>query len=311
MNNMPAVTKNLLIINILCFAGQKVAEMYGIDLIDLLGLHFFMANDFRWYQLFSYMFLHGGLEHLFFNMFALWMFGRLIEHTMGPRRFLFYYLTCGLGAGVMQECAQYASFLIQGYNAYEQVNTGGAIVDMGEYLNLWTTVGASGAVYGILLAFGMTFPDERIFIFPLPVPIKAKFFVCGYAVIELVSAMARSNDGVAHVAHLGGMLFGLLLILYWRNGGGSGSRNRYDNDFYNRGDKGGFFRNWFAALRSKQKPRFTTSEGGKYNQDMNFRQRQKEDEAEMDRILDKVKTHGYDGLTEEEKKRLFDFSKKM
>ena len=311
MNNIPAVTKNLLIINILFFAGQKVATLYGIDLTDELGLHFFLANNFCWYQLFSYMFLHGGFEHLFFNMFALWMFGRTIEHTMGQRRFLFYYLTCGLGAGIMQECAQYVEYLWQGYNAYEQVNIGSAIIDMGEYLNRWTTVGASGAIYGILLAFGMTFPDERIFIFPIPIPIKAKFFVCGYAVIELLSAMARSNDGVAHIAHLGGMLFGLLLILYWRNGGGGSRRNRYDNDFYDRGDRNKFFRNWFESLRRKRESHFTSSPGGKFGQDIDYRQRKKEDEAEMDRILDKVKSHGYDGLTEEEKKRLFDFSKKM
>ena len=132
MNNIPAVTKNLLIINILFFAGQKVATLYGIDLMDELGLHFFLANNFCWYQLFSYMFLHGGFEHLFFNMFALWMFGRTIEHTMGQRRFLFYYLTCGLGAGIMQECAQYVEYLWQGYNAYEQVNIGSALIDMGE-----------------------------------------------------------------------------------------------------------------------------------------------------------------------------------
>lgn len=314
MNNIPAVTKNLLIINILFFAGQKVATLYGIDLTDELGLHFFLANNFCWYQLFSYMFLHGGFEHLFFNMFALWMFGRTIEHTMGQRRFLFYYLTCGLGAGIMQECAQYAEYLWQGYNAYEQVNIGSAIIDMGEYLNRWTTVGASGAIYGILLAFGMTFPDERIFIFPIPIPIKAKFFVCGYAVIELLSAMARSNDGVAHIAHLGGMLFGLLLILYWRkSGGGNRGGNGYYGGYYNRGQKTWYdvLREWLEALLKKMKSDEPKTYGGKYEQDIHYRQQKKEEEEEMDRILDKVKKNGYDTLTEEEKKRLFDFSKKM
>ncbi|MCR4921820.1 MAG: rhomboid family intramembrane serine protease [Bacteroidaceae bacterium] len=314
MNNMPTITKHLLIINILMFAGRYVASLYGIDLDNLLGLHFFLASDFRWYQFFTYMFMHGGLEHLFFNMFAVWMFGRIVENTMGPRRYLFYYLTCGLGAGIIQECVQYISFLSQGLGAYEQVALASTTIEMSEFLNRWTTVGASGAVYGILLAFGMTFPEERIFIIPLPVPIKAKYFVCGYAVIELMSALARSNDGVAHFAHLGGMLFGLLLILYWRNHGGNrGSRNGgygYYDQHYDRGSGSGGWRQWFAALRRPKKPHTTLRNEGKYTQDMDYRRRQKEREEEIDRILDKVRRNGYNGLTDEEKKRLFDFSQK-
>ncbi len=289
MNNMPPVTKNLLIINILMFAGKFVAAKYGIDLDRILGLHFFIDPGFRWYQIVTYMFMHANLEHIFFNMFAVWMFGRIIEVTMGSKRFLFYYLTCGLGAGLSQEVVQLAAYLY-----------GSTIFGL--------TVGASGAVYGILLAFGMTFPDERIFIFPLPVPIKAKYFVCGYAVIELVSALAGSHDGVAHVAHLGGMLFGLLLILHWRNG----DKGRKGGGYYDRGygssDKG--WRQWFAGLRRREKPRMTIQQGGKYAQDMAYRQREKERQEEMDHILDKVKRLGYNALSEDEKKRLFDISNK-
>lgn len=291
MNTMPAVTKNLLIINILMFAGKYVASNYGIDLDTLLGLHFFLSSDFHIYQFVTYMFMHAGLEHLFFNMFAVWMFGRIIETTMGARRFLIYYLTCGIGAGLCQELVQLGAYY---YGMH----------------SLALTVGASGAVYGILLAFGMTFPNEPILIFPLPIPIKAKYFVTGYAVIELMSALGRANDGVAHFAHLGGMLFGLLLILYWKNGGGRGGhRSGYYERHYEGGSDGWSFRKWFSSL-TKKKPHINMQRGGKYGQDMAYRQKEKEDEAELDRILDKVRRQGYGGLTEEEKKRLFDFSQK-
>ena len=217
MNSIPTVTKNLLIINVLCFFGGVVAMKYGIDLNDLLGLHFFMASDFNPAQLITYMFMHGGFQHIFFNMFALWMFGRTLEQVWGPKRFLSYYMVCGIGAGLVQELVQYMTELSQ----YDSVNTGIAVIPMAEYLNLMTTVGASGAIYGILLAFGMLFPNSQMFVFPIPVPIKAKYFVIGYAVLELLLGLG-SNDGVAHFAHLGGMLFGLILIVYWRkkNGGG-------------------------------------------------------------------------------------------
>ena len=294
MNNMPPITKNLLIINVLVFAASYVARQYGIDLNDLFGLHFFMASSFHPLQLVSYMFLHAGWEHIFFNMFAVWMFGRIMEQTFGPQRFLVYYMVCGIGAGLMQEMVQYISYLSQGLDAYDHVNLGGILMETSDYLNRWTTVGASGAVYGILLAFGMTYPEERMFIFPLPVPIKAKFFVMGYAVIELLSALMRSTDGVAHFAHLGGMLFGLLLILHWRGRRGGGI----------------WWQNWWNNLRSRmnrRKPRFTIHKG-EYAQEMDYNQREKERSQEIDRILEKVRKHGYGCLTEEEKRKLFNAS---
>ena len=185
MMNMPPVTKNLIIINLLFFLAKLVAVRYGVDLDNLLGLHFFLAPDFNFCQFFTYMFMHGGVTHILFNMFAVWMFGRVMESYWGGRRFLLYYVVCGLGAGLVQEGVQYVQYLWQGLGAYDTVNIGYTVISMGDYLNRWTTIGASGAVYGILLAFGMSFPNERLFIFPLPVPIKAKFFVIGYAVIEL------------------------------------------------------------------------------------------------------------------------------
>ena len=323
--NMPPVTKNLIIINILMLLGKYVAARYGIDFDDLLGLHFFLASDFRLYQFFTYMFVHGGFEHLFFNMFAVWMFGRIMEQVMGSRRFLFYYVVCGLGAGLVQEGVQYVEYLYSGLQAYDSVNLEGLSMPMEAYLNRWTTVGASGAVYGILLSFGMTFPEEKMFIIPFPFPIKAKWFVIGYAVIELLSALGNRGDGIAHMAHLGGMLFGLALILYWRKHGdgnnhffgGDNYRGFGGNDNYftryedvsDRASKPSLWqrtKQWFADRR---KPKMKVHAGGaKHADDMAWRQQKKEREEEIDRILAKVKQGGYESLSAEEKKKLFDAS---
>lgn len=225
MNNLPPVTKNLLIINVLCFFGYLVAQRYGIDLNDTLGLHFFLASDFNLAQLVTYMFMHANFQHIFFNMFAVWMFGRTLEHVLGSKRFLTYYMICGIGAGLVQELVQYIQYAME-LSHYSSVDTGLSIIPMSEFLNMMTTVGASGAVYGILLAFGMLFPETKMFVFPIPFPIKAKFFVIGYAVIELFAGFGSSGDGIAHFAHLGGMIFGFLLIMYWRK------KNRNNGQFY-------------------------------------------------------------------------------
>ncbi|NDV57585.1 rhomboid family intramembrane serine protease [Bacteroides sp. 519] len=222
---MPAVTKNLLIINVLFFFATVVAEKYGIDLSSILGLHFFMADNFHVYQLFTYMFMHADITHIFFNMFAVWMFGRILEQYWGPRKFLFYYIICGMGAGIVQEIVQYIHFETV-LSAYTSVNTGSGIIPMQEYLNLMVTVGASGAVYAILLGFGMLFPNQHLFIIPIPFPIKAKYFVVGYALLELISGLSnRPGDNVAHFAHLGGMIFGFILIMYWKK-----KKNNYGHD---------------------------------------------------------------------------------
>lgn len=310
MNYMPPVTKNLLIINVLFFLGRYVAGLYGIDLDDVLGLHFLLASHFRFYQVFTYMFMHASLAHIFFNMFAVWMFGCAVENSMGSQRFLLYYLTCGLGAAFTQEAVQLIEYFYMGLGNIEQIRLSGGLLSVSEYLNLWTTVGASGAVYGILLAFGMTFPENRIFIFPLPIPIKAKYFVVGYAAIELFSGLSASGDGVAHFAHLGGMLFGFLLLLYWKNGGGNSRRrnNWYDNDsYYDRGSSG--INEWFSSIKKRMsKPRMKATRGGKFGQDMDYRESKRQEDEEMDRILDKIRKGGYSSLTESEKKRLFDIS---
>lgn len=215
---LPTVVKNLLIINVLFFLATIACDMVlRIDLADYLGLHYIGASDFQPYQLVTYMFMHGNFAHLFFNMFALWMFGNTLENIWGANRFLLFYFVCGIGAGLVQELVQYIQYAttLQGY---ENVRiAANQIIPMSQYLNMLTTVGASGAVFGILLAFGMMFPNSTLYIY-FAIPIKAKWFVIIYGVIELFSGFT-SVDNVAHFAHLGGMLFGLILILYWKKKG--------------------------------------------------------------------------------------------
>ena len=184
---LPPAVKNLLIINVIAYLASVVLQRYGIYLNNVLGLWSIGTGNFRLWQPLTYMFMHGSFDHVFFNMFSLWMFGYVLENYWGTRRFIFYYLACGIGAGLLH-------MLLPGVHL---------------------TVGASAAVYGILLAFGMMFPNERIYLYFL-VPIKTKWFIIGMIVIELFEGVFRSYDGIAHFAHLGGMLIGFLLILYWR-----------------------------------------------------------------------------------------------
>ncbi len=224
MNNLPPVTKNLLIVNVLCFLGMIVLRKYGIDLAEYVGLHFFMASHFNPVQIVTYMFMHANFEHILFNMFALWMFGRTLEAVWGQKRFLLYYILCGVGAALIQELVQYMEYAFVLSN-YQAVAVGSTHIPMGEYLNMMNTIGASGAIYGILMGFGMLFPNAELFIIPIPFPVKAKYFVFGYIVLELFLGIFMTSDGVAHFAHLGGMIFGFILIRYWRKKGQIGRYN--------------------------------------------------------------------------------------
>jgi membrane associated rhomboid family serine protease len=304
--NIPVITKNLLIVNFLAFIATWLLQLRGIDLSDIGGLHFFMASGFHWYQFITYMFLHANLTHIFFNMFALWMFGVVVENVWGPKKFLFYYILCGIGAGLIQELAQYANYMIENLAAYQYVNVGGQQMTTDAYINLWTTIGASGAVYGILLAFGMIFPNERIFIFPLPVPIKAKWFVCGYVALELFMAMSSSGDGVAHMAHLGGMLFGFLLIRYW---------NKHPDSSMNRSGGQEFFeklkRNFEKHQGNNGNTQTNAEWGGSKEADREYNARKRQNQEEIDAILDKIRKSGYDSLSKEEKQKLFDASRNL
>ena len=184
---LPPAVKHLIIINVLVYAADYVLQKQGIYLGNILALFSLQSGNFQLWQPLSYMFMHANLTHIFFNMFALWMFGAAMENFWGTKRFLVYYLACGIGAGLL-------------YMLLPRMHV---------------TVGASAAVYGLLLAFGMTFPNEYIYLYFL-MPIKTKWFVTGMIVIELLQGIFYSYDGVAHFAHLGGMLIGFLLIMWWR-----------------------------------------------------------------------------------------------
>lgn len=235
--NLPPVTKNLIIINVLIWLATEIlGTRIGVSIENFAALHYFSSPLFNPAQLLTYMFMHASFMHLFFNMFALFMFGMTLERVLGSKRFLFYFISCGIGAALIQEAV--FAFYINDYlkmlpeNAMEIIRTQGAeIISQGMnytdpnlgHLNALVngaTIGASGAVYGILLAFGVLFPNQPIYLMFIPIPIKAKFFVIGYGLIEFYQGFyGGAGDNVAHFAHLGGMIIGLIMILYWKKKG--------------------------------------------------------------------------------------------
>lgn len=230
INSIPPVVKNLIIVNALMLLVTYIMSMRGIDLVNILGLHYVQSPEFNLYQLVTHMFMHGGLMHLVFNMFALWMFGRVLESVWGPRRFFVFYFVTGLGAAVFYSFVNYIEFqYIASKMSSEEVqmvmSNGAEVLSQGKNyfdsagkLNLilnTPTVGASGAVFGILLGFGMLFPNTQLMLLFPPIPIKAKYFVMGYGAIELFSGITNTGGNIAHFAHLGGMLFGFIMIKYW------------------------------------------------------------------------------------------------
>ncbi len=258
---LPPVVKNLLIINGLFFlATMAFQSAYNLDFANILGLHYFKSQYFKPYQFVTYMFIHADFQHIIYNMFALWMFGYLLENVWGPKRFLTYYLLTGIGAAAVQTFVNWWNFssIEAGALAYSLAPSLDSFMAFVKYhfpqyyeyhdtiksfISSWSlapnnpvflqqsvdyvgqliklrmdvpTIGASGAVYGILLAFGMMFPNMLVFIYFL-FPIKAKWIVILYGAFEIFSGISNNpSDNVAHFAHLGGMLFGLILILYWR-----------------------------------------------------------------------------------------------
>jgi membrane associated rhomboid family serine protease len=190
----PPVVKNLIIANCLLFLATYLIPSANSFLGHYGKLFWVESPLFHPYQFVSYMFLHDSFSHLFFNMFALWMFGRTLEYELGAKRFLIYYFVCGIGAALFQILVAWVA---------------------GEYY--FTMIGASGATMGLLMAFGVMHPNNQIFIFPLPMPIKAKWFVVGYIILEVIQGWGVAGDGVAHFAHVGGMLWGWALLHFWKN----------------------------------------------------------------------------------------------
>lgn len=234
LGSIPPVTKNLLLINLLCWLASITLptitrKLLGqpIDLVDWLGMHFILSDKFNAAQLVTYMFLHDthSFTHLFFNMFSVFMFGRVIESYWGGKRFLTFYLLTGIGAGLVQQATWT-------YDLWDYISTTLPIVDAtgltipkAYIYDRAVTIGASGSVFGILLAFGMLFPNAPLYIMFIPVPVKAKYVMIGYGLIELFMGVANfTGDNVAHFAHLGGMLFAYFIIKAWRK-----SNNRNGN----------------------------------------------------------------------------------
>ena len=193
MRYLPPAVKNLLIINIIVFIGT---ELIGDPMYQWFALFPIGSPFFRWWQFVTHMFMHGNFMHIFFNMWSLIVFGPMLERLWGSKKFLIFYFVCGLGAALCHE-----------------------LVLLSQPLSNIPTVGASGAIYGLLLGFGMLYPNYVLtLVFP-PVSLKAKWFVAIFAGIELLTGVLGTHDGVAHFAHLGGMLFGLILILIWKKKG--------------------------------------------------------------------------------------------
>jgi membrane associated rhomboid family serine protease len=244
---LPTIIKNLLIINVLVFIAQQTIGKNGtFSFEDNFALHTWQSHLFKPWQFFTYMFLHGGIDHIFGNMFALWMFGATLENLWGPKRFLTFYLVCGLGAALchmivlyFENQAMIAQFqainsdyalqqFMDKYNSGWDVplNNQGAYLVTVFNLNI-PTLGASGAVVGCLAAFGYLFANEYIYLYFF-LPIKAKWFVLAYIGGELYLQFKNSaGGGVAHVAHLGGALVGFLMVYFWKNNSRNNRRNLY------------------------------------------------------------------------------------
>ncbi|MDE6632918.1 MAG: rhomboid family intramembrane serine protease [Muribaculaceae bacterium] len=238
-SSIPPVTKNLILINLIIWLAEILVPGFSNTLVDLLGLHMFGSSHFNPAQIFTYMFMHDphSPAHILFNMFSLWMFGRILEHVWGAKRFLMFYLVCGIGAALVQEGVWELTWKSEYVDGIAKLNglTSGhmkAIVDaavasgdakwieaIADFKSMMVTIGASGAIYGILLGFAFTFPDMPLYLFFIPVPIKAKYMVIGYGVIEFFLGVSGSMSTVAHFAHLGGMLFGIFILLYWKKKG--------------------------------------------------------------------------------------------
>ena len=230
---LPPVVKNIIMLNILMILAYYAGGIaFNIDLNSLLGLYFPKSEQFKPFQILTHMFMHGSFWHIFFNMYALFIFGPILESVWGPKRFFIFYIVTGLGAAFTHETVilfQYNN-LIQSMspeNVQMVLEEGTKYIQQGKLFSQFDmqnlqlllntpTVGASGAIFGVLLAFGVLFPNTQLMLLIPPIPIKAKYLVIGYGALELILAVTQPGSNIAHAAHLGGMLFGYILIRYWR-----------------------------------------------------------------------------------------------
>jgi membrane associated rhomboid family serine protease len=285
----PPVIKNLMIINVAVFFIQMIANnlmLGGQPLWYVLNMWFALnpiseGFNFQIWQLITYQFMHGGFSHILFNMFALWMFGMEIENIWGSQKFLIYYLVCGVAAGLAQ------LFISPLYSSPA------------------VTIGASGAIFGVMIAFAMLFPDRHIFLYFL-IPIRAKYLI-GFLFILEIFWIGDAGSNVAHLAHLGGALAGFVFIMFDKSIDVPLKR-MLNISGYRRNST---FNNPFSGLSDKFKKRSQNIEDANYY-DINHKKEGEEiTQAEIDAILDKISQSGYQNLSEREKKILFEASKKM
>ncbi len=230
---LPPVVKNIIMINVLMILAYYAANsVFSVDLNSLLGLYFPKSEMFKPLQILTHMFMHANFWHIFFNMYALFIFGPILENVWGPKRFFIFYMVCGIGAAFTHESVIFLQYnhLVQSLspeNVQAVISEGTAYFHQGkvftdpdmqslQILLNTPTVGASGAIFGVLLAFGVLFPNTQLMLLLPPIPIKAKYLVAGYGALELILAVTQPGSNIAHAAHLGGMLFGYILIRYWR-----------------------------------------------------------------------------------------------
>lgn len=254
---MPTVVKNLLIVNVLLFATTWILEQKGVNLNNYLALHYFKSEHFQPYQYVTYMFMHADITHIFFNMFALWMFGGVLENFWGPKRFLIFYMITGIGAALLYTLYQAFEYnqlqhtieSLSGHGTAADyydlltrfVGSGDSVAaqqEMEQFASGWAAdpasgneyaytllnimantpmLGASGAIFGILVAFGMLFPNTELYLMFIPIPVKAKYAVILYAGIELFAGIAHfKGDNVAHFAHIGGAIVGFIVVKIWQ-----------------------------------------------------------------------------------------------
>lgn len=238
MASIPPVTKNLIIINLIIWVAEALFPRFAGFIVNHLGLHYVTASDFNPVQLITYLFIHAESTplHVLFNMFTLLMFGAILEHVWGSKRFFIFYFICGIGAALIQELVWSLTWMNDFIDLLARQNgmtadTVRSIIDrelaqgepellssMSLMKNHLITIGASGAVFGVIMGFAMVFPDRPMYIMFIPIPIKAKYLMIFYGVLEFFLGVAEI-DMVAHFAHLGGMLFGLILLLYWKKKG--------------------------------------------------------------------------------------------
>ncbi len=287
----PPVIKNLIIINVIVFLiemlGQQISIGHRFFLYDVIVKYFALipfGYGFYPWQLITYQFMHGGFWHIFWNMFFLWMFGIEIENLWGSKKFLTFYLMCGIAAGIAQLIFPPLLSEPLGY-----------------------TIGASGAIFGVLIAFGMLFPNQYIYIWFL-VPIKAKYVIAAFVLLEFFSIDSPGSD-VAHLAHLGGALAGFIYILIDKNSnvslGGIFKRDPYKSK------SGNIFESFKKNATGMFKKKDTNVEEARFYEIKDDKIEHEVTQAEIDAILDKISRSGYQNLTDKEKKILFEASKKM